>query len=177
MSTLPEASVVCLEALLGAHSPWYFGFGLDAPHTPEGASCSRVRGDWSCYCRRIPQTAPKCLFLFEKILLLNPAAPYKEGPVLSHSPPLQLDRGLSGSGPDKPNSRLSLAGAHSLHGLTTSSLFPSMQLQAARSLSVLLKPCLVGEEAINLALSQASRCRPGTAVSLVPAMVPGTFLS
>ena len=31
------------------------------------------------------------LFLFEKIFLLNPAAPYKEGPVLSHSPPLQLD--------------------------------------------------------------------------------------
>ena len=34
------------------------------------------------------------LFLFEKFLLLNPAAPYSEGPVLSHSPPLQLDRGL-----------------------------------------------------------------------------------
>ena len=39
------------------------------------------------------------LFLFEKILLLSPAAPYKEGPFLSHSPPLQLDLGLSGSGP------------------------------------------------------------------------------
>ena len=54
------------------------------------------RGAWSCCCRRIPQSAPKGLF--EKILLLNPAAPYKEGPVLSHSPPLQLDRGLCGSG-------------------------------------------------------------------------------
>ena len=40
------------------------------------------------------------LFLFEKILLLNPATPYKEGPVLSHSPPLQLDQVLSGSGPE-----------------------------------------------------------------------------
>ena len=40
------------------------------------------------------------LFRFEKILLLNPAAPYKEGPVLSHSPPLKLGMGLSRSGPD-----------------------------------------------------------------------------
>ena len=38
------------------------------------------------------------LFRFVKILLLNPAAPYKEGPVLSHSPPLQLDWVLSRSG-------------------------------------------------------------------------------
>ena len=67
---------------------------------------ARWRGGWSCCCRRIPQTAPKCLFfflplfLFQKILLLNPASPYKEGPVLSHSPPLQLDQGLSRSGPN-----------------------------------------------------------------------------
>ena len=59
----------------------------------------RWRGDWSCCCRRIPQSAPKCLFLFEKFVLLNPAATYKERPVLSHSPPLQLDHLLSGSGP------------------------------------------------------------------------------
>ena len=38
------------------------------------------------------------VFLFDKILLLNSATPYKEGPVLSHSPPLQLDQGLSRSG-------------------------------------------------------------------------------
>ena len=38
------------------------------------------------------------VFLFDKILLLNSATPYKEGPVLSHSPPLQLDPGLSRSG-------------------------------------------------------------------------------
>ena len=95
--TLPDALDVFLAALRGVHSPWCLVFGLDAPHTPEGASCSRVWGDWSCYCRRIPQTAPKCLFLFEKILLLNPATPYKEGPVISHSPPLELDQGLSRS--------------------------------------------------------------------------------
>ena len=51
----------------------------------------------------LQENSPNCprggLLLFEKILLLNPAAPCKEGPVLSHSPPLQLDWGLSGSGP------------------------------------------------------------------------------
>ena len=41
-----------------------------------------------------PRVSLFSLFLFEKFLLLKPAAPYKEGPVLSHSPPLQLDRGL-----------------------------------------------------------------------------------
>ena len=47
---------------------------------------------------------------------------------------------------------------------------------------VLLKPCLAGEGAVNPALSQKScgrpgRRRPGDAVTLVPALVPGTFLS
>ena len=48
---------------------------------------------------KFPKVPPN-IFLFEKILLLNPAAPYKEGPVLSHSPPLHLDPGLSRSGPN-----------------------------------------------------------------------------
>ena len=56
-------------------------------------------GDWSCCCRGIPQSGPEGLSLFRKILLLNPATPYKEEPVLSHSPPFWLDWGLSGSGP------------------------------------------------------------------------------
>ena len=34
----------------------------------------------------------------------------------------------------------------------TLSLFPSLRLQATRSLSVLLKPCLAGEGAVNSAL-------------------------
>ena len=56
------------------------------------------RRDRICCCRRIPQSAPECLFLLAKILLLNPVTPYKEGRVLSHSSPLQLGRGLSRSG-------------------------------------------------------------------------------
>ena len=67
--------------------------------TLQEHQAARWRGKWSCCYRRIPQTSPECLFLFEKILVLNPASPYKEGPVFSHSPPLQLDKGLSGSGP------------------------------------------------------------------------------
>ena len=65
---------------------------------------------------KLPLSVSFFHFFFETFLLPNPAAPYKKGPVLSHSPPLQLDWGLSWSG---PNSQLSLAGAHSLHGFTT----------------------------------------------------------
>ena len=140
------------------------------------------RGDWSCCCRRIPQCAPECLFLFEKILLLNSATPYEEGPVFSHSPPLQLDWECPGHGSTQPNSQLSPAGTHSLCVFTTSSLFPSLQFQATKSLLVLLKPSLAGEGNVNPALSQEScgrpsRCRPGAAVTLFPVLVPGTFLS
>ena len=46
-----------------------------------------------------PQVFLFSLFLFEKFFLLKPATLYKEGPVLSHSSPLQLDWGLSRSGP------------------------------------------------------------------------------
>ena len=122
------------------------------------------------------------VFLFEKILLFNPPAPYKEGPVFLLSPPLQLDRDCLGQGPTQPNSQLSAAGAPSLRVFTTSSLFPSLRLQATRSLTVLLKPCLAGEGAISSALSQescsrTSRYGPGDAVALAPALVPGTFSS
>ena len=72
--------------------------------------------------------------------------PYKEGPVLSHSPPLQLDWGLSGLGHTWPKFHLSPASAHGLCGFTTSSLFPSLRLQATRSLRVLLRHCLAGRE-------------------------------
>ena len=79
--------------------PGALGLGSIPPTPLQECWVAGWRGDWSCCCRRIPQSAPECLFLFEKILLLSPATPYKEGPVLSHSPPLQLDWGLSGSGP------------------------------------------------------------------------------
>ena len=161
-----------------------FRLGLNTRHSPEGVLdrlAARWREDWSCCCRGIPQSAPNGLFLFEKILLLNPAAPYKEGPVLSLSPPLLLDGDCLHQGPTGPNSQLSPASTHSLHVFTILSLFPSLQLQATRSLSVLLKPCLAGEGAISTAVSQESCGRPGgrwpgAAVALVPTLVPGTLL-
>ena len=152
------------------------------PRAPRECNGTGWRGDWSCCYRRIPQSALEGLFLFEKILLLNSATPYKEGPVISHSPPLQLDQGLFGQDPTQPNSELSPAGTHGLRAFTTSSLVPSLRRQATRSLLVLLKPCLAGEGAVNPALSQETCGRPGghgpgTAVALVPVRVPGTFMS
>ena len=110
---VPQVEAHALLQAMGAYT------GSSVVHTLPGASdlgsmpstppqehqAAGWRGGWRCCCKRIPQTAPKCLFffsffLFEKFILLNPAAPYKEGPVLSHSPPLQLDLGLSESGPD-----------------------------------------------------------------------------
>ena len=51
-------------------------------------------------------------------------------------------------------------GAHRPHVFATSSLFPSLWLQATRSLLVLLKPCLAGEGAVDPALSQKPCGRP-----------------
>ena len=127
--------------------------------------------------------SPRVFFFFGKSSCLVLQLPlYKEGPVLSLSPPLLLDQDCPDHGLTWPNSQLSPAGAHSLNGFATSSLFPSLQLQATRSLTVLLKPCLAGEGAVNPALYQEScgrpgRCGPGVAVTLVPMLVPGTFSS
>ena len=71
--------------------------------------------------------------------------PYKEEPVLSHSPPLQLGQDCPGQDRTWPNFQLSSASARGLPGFSTWSLFPSLRLQATRSLTVLLRPCLAGE--------------------------------
>ena len=107
--------------------------------------------------------------------------PYKEGPDFSHSPPLQLCGGCPGQGCTEPNFQLFSASACGLPGVSTSSLFPFLRLQATGSLTVLLRPCCRGG-AVNQTLSQESSgrpCigRPGAAVALVPALVPGTFMS
>ena len=68
-------------------------------HITKGVPCGWVGRRLQ---RLLQENSPNCpqVFLFEKFCLLNPASPYKEGPVLSHSPPLQLDQGLSWSGSD-----------------------------------------------------------------------------
>ena len=112
------------QAIRGVHSPHASDLGSMPPTPPGECQATGWRGDWSCCCRRLPHTAPECLFLFEQFLLLNPATPYKEGPVLSHSPPLQPDRGLSGSGPHMTQLSTLPSHTHSLRGFTTSSLSP-----------------------------------------------------
>ena len=130
-----------MPVVLGAYSPRCLGFGLDAPYSPVGALGRRPGGEeiGAAAAGEFPKVPPEDLFLCEKILLLNPAAPlYKEGPVLLHSPPLQLDRDCPGQGPTRPNSQLSPGGAHGLCGFAISSLFPYPGLQATTSLLVLL---------------------------------------
>ena len=105
---------------------------------------ARWRGDCSCCYRGIPQSFPKGLVLFGKILLLNPGAPSVQGrvcPLPQSTSPARL--GPSAQGPTRPNSQLTPGGAQGLGGFTISSLFPSLGLQATRSLMVLLKPCWV----------------------------------
>ena len=131
-----------------------------------------------------PKVPQRVLFFLGKILLLILWLPlYKEGPVLSHSPPLQLGGGLSRSGSHRAqlsNFQLSSASPRGLPGFSISSLFPSLRLQATRSLTVLLRPCLAGEGAVNPALSQEScsrhdRAGSGAVATLVPGLVPGLF--
>ena len=122
-----------------------------------------------------PWSVSFSLFVFENFFLLKPATLYKEVPVLSHSPPLLLEQGLSRSGPIM--SQLSTLPSRSPQ---SPSLFPSLRLQATRSFLVLLKPCLAREGAIDLALSQESCGRPGSAgpgaaATLVPTLVLGPY--
>ena len=131
--TLPDALDVCLEALRGAHSPGCFGCGLDDPQTRAGAPGSRVEGGeetGAVAAGEFPKLPLSVsffsLFPFEKFLLLDPATPYKEGPVLSHSPPLQLDWRLSRSESDRAQLSTPPAGTHGFPEFTTSSLFLSL---------------------------------------------------
>ena len=81
-----------------AAGSWKLGRERTWPgQSPDGWVVGQ-RGYWSYCCRGIPQSAPEGLFPFVKILLLNPGTPYKERPVLSHSPHLQLNWGVSGPG-------------------------------------------------------------------------------
>ena len=87
----------------GADSPWDYPCEFGAFHATVGAPIGWMgrRSEWL-----LQENFPNrhrgslfSLFLFEIFLLLKPATPYKEGPGHTHSPPPQLDQGLSGSGP------------------------------------------------------------------------------
>ena len=107
---------------------------------------------------------------------------YKEGPVLSHSPPLQLGRGLSGSGSHTAQLSTLLSQHPWSPWVYHFVLIPHPATSGNQVSTVLLRPCLAGEGAVNPALSQESCGRPrtggsGAAATLVPVLVPGTFLS
>ena len=55
--------------------------GSIPPTAPRECRAAGWRGYWSCCCRGIPQSAPSGLFLFGKILLLNPVTPSMQGRV------------------------------------------------------------------------------------------------
>ena len=140
------------------------------------------RGDWSCCRRGISQSAPEGLFLF------------REKPPAWSCGSLQQGRAWPLTQPTSPASlgavRVRIASSPTLNspqpaptgllGFSTSSLFPTLRLQATRSLTVLLRPCLAGEGAVNRLSprSPAASCTwPGAAATLVPTLIPGTFLS
>ena len=73
--TVPSASDVGLGALYGASAvamgpfqvhtlPGASDVGVVTPTPPLECWAAVWRGDWSCCCRRIPQSAPECLFFF-----------------------------------------------------------------------------------------------------------------
>ena len=92
-----------LRSLRGLHFPWCLIFWLDAPHTPADVPGGWVERRLELLLQEKFQNCPWVslffTFSFWEIFTFNPASPYSEGPVLSHSPPVQLDQGLSGSGP------------------------------------------------------------------------------
>ena len=160
---------------------------VSAPTPPWEHRVTGCRGGWSCCCRRIPQTAPECLFFFFFFFLRNSSCsillPHTRKGLSSHRP----------TSPARPGTvrvrawhRTSLKSPLQVYmvsvGLPLRPYSPPCNYQATRYLSVLLKPCLAGQGAVNLALSQES-CgrpggrRPGAVVTLVPALVRGTFLS
>ena len=131
------------------HSWWVCTLPGRCSHSPDG-QVDGWRGEWSCCCRGIPQSAPEGLFLFEKILLLNPGAPslqVRACPLTQSTSPARLGtawvRAPHGPTPNSPQLVPTVSVYH------TSSLFPSLQLQATRSLKMLPKPCLAGEGAVN----------------------------
>ena len=66
---------------MNVHSPqWVQTLPSGCAHSSDGWVAG-WRGDWSCCCRGIPQSAPEGLFPFGKILLLNPVTPSMQGRV------------------------------------------------------------------------------------------------
>ena len=142
------------------------------------------RGDWSCCCRGIPQSAPKGLFLFGKILLLNPVAPAVQGRAYPLTQP---------TSPARPGTvRVRVT---NVPNFNSSQLVPVVSL--GLPLCPYSPPCDFKQPGLSQCCSGLvwqGRCPltqlsprspaagpasagPGATVALVPKLVPGTLLS
>ena len=108
-----------MHTLLGASD-----VGLMPPHLHGSSGQPDGKETGAAAAGEFPKVPRRVFFFFEKIILLNPAAPYKEGPVLSHSPPLQLDQELSRSGPHMAQFSTLPSQHHGFSVFTTYSPYP-----------------------------------------------------
>ena len=166
-----------MHTLLGASD-----VGLMPPHLHGSSGQPDGKETGAAAAGEFPKVPRRVFFFFEKIILLNPAAPYKEGPVLSHSPPLQLDQELSRSGPH-------MAQFSTLPSQCTRSpwvyhfvLIP-LPATSSNQISGCCSNLVWQGRGPSTRLSPRSPAAglagsgPGAAAALVPALVPGTLLS
>ena len=152
--------------------------GLISPTALQEHWAARWRGDWSCCCRGIPQSAPEGLFLFGKILLLNPAAPSIEGRACPLTQP---------TSPARPGT----VWVRAPHGPTLNSPKPAPTDSVGLPLRPYSPPCVFKQPGLSQCCSslvwqgreplgrlsefcgKPGRHGPGAEVALVP----GTFVS
>ena len=141
----------CTQCPVRAHTPWSLGTlpqlmpVVSAPsemrcgHSLVHAYSPRM-GRWlggeetgAVAAGEFPKVPHEGVFLFGKILLLSPAAPSVQGSTCPLIQPTSPARPGPGQGPTRPNSQLPSQCPQSAQ-VTTSFLFPSLRLQATRSL-------------------------------------------
>ena len=166
------------------HSPWCLGIGPRGPPHPSGSARwpggeetrAAAAGEFS----KVPPSV--FFFLRKSPCSVLPLPPYKEGPVLSLSSPLQLYQGLSGSGSHMAQLSTLPSQCPRSPWVYHFILIP-LPATSSSQVSLSVAQVLFGRGgSINSALSQESCSRPGrggpgAAAALVPTLVPGTFLS
>ena len=147
----------CGAAGLGALHPWGCGCEL-------AARGGRGTGGGDGCCRRIPQIAVECLF-FLFFFLKNSSfssLPLQTSTWLLTQPNSPTSWGLGTDqvrvcyDPTLPSRSPQSQPVHPVPVCLPLHPYSPLGLQASRSLLVLFKPCLAGEGAVDLALSQES---------------------
>ena len=133
---------------------------------------------------KFPKVFLRVYFFLEKSSCsILPLPLYKEEPILSHSPPLQLDQGLSRSGPHTAqlSTLPSLAPTASV-GLPLHPYSPPCDFKQPGLCQCCSNRVSQGKEPLTRVFPRSPvaglvGAKPGAAVALVPTLVPGTFLS